>query len=212
MNDYLFIIPIAIALIVGVVSPGPSFIYIAQTAMATSRSQGIATSLGLGTGAVIYTMVASLGLFFVLETIPWIYIGLKFAGGLYLCYLAYKIWISANEPLDSTEVEGEVNASDKKVSFTKAYLSGLFIQLSNPKTAVVIGGIIMAFLPSEVPAYSYLLLGLLAFVIDAGWYSIVTIALTTAKAQKVYLRFKKGISRVASGLLGLLGAKLILNQ
>lgn len=210
MNDYLFMIPIAIALMVGVVSPGPSFIYIAQTAMATSRSQGIATSLGLGTGAVIYTMVASLGLLFVLETVPWIYIGLKFAGGLYLCYLAYKIWNSANEPLDSTEVE--VNASDKKVSFTKAYLSGLFIQLSNPKTAVVIGGIIMAFLPSEVPAYSYLLLGLLAFVIDAGWYSIVTIALTTVKAQKVYLKFKKGISRVASGLLGLLGVKLILNQ
>lgn len=208
MNEYLFMIPIAIALLIGVVSPGPSFIYIAQTAMATSRSQGIATSLGLGTGAVIFTMVASLGLFFVLETIPWLYIGLKFAGGLYLCYLAYKIWNSASEPLDNSEV----NASDKKVSFTKAYLSGLFIQLSNPKTAVVIGGIIMAFLPSEVPAYSYLLLGLLAFLIDAGWYSIVTIALTTAKAQKVYLKFKKGISRVASGLLGLLGVKLILNQ
>ncbi len=211
MNEYLFMIPIAIALMVGVVSPGPSFIYIAQTAMATSRSQGIATSLGLGTGAVIYTLVASLGLFFVLETVPWIYIGLKFAGGLYLCYLATKIWNSANEPLDSSE-EYEVNASNKKVSFTKAYLSGLFIQLSNPKTAVVIGGIIMAFLPSEVPAYSYLLLALLAFVIDAGWYSIVTVALATAKAQKVYLKFKKGISRVASGLLGLLGVKLIFNQ
>lgn len=60
MNEYLFMIPIAIALMVGVVSPGPSFIYIAQTAMVTSRSQGIATSLGLGTGAVIYTMVAQL--------------------------------------------------------------------------------------------------------------------------------------------------------
>ncbi len=208
MTEYLFYIPIALALVVGVISPGPSFIYVAQVAMSQSRSQAIATSLGLGTGAMIFALVASLGLFFVLETVPWLYLGLKIMGGLYLFYLAYRIWNSANQTLDKPDV----GILDAQVSLSKSYFLGLFTQLSNPKTAIVIGGIFMAFMPANVPTVSYFLLAVMAFVIDAGWYSIVSIMLSTSKAQKVYLRFKKAITRVASGLMAGLGVKLIFNQ
>ena len=208
MIEYLFFIPIALALVVGVISPGPSFIYVAQVAMSQSRSQAIATSLGLGTGAMIFALLASLGLFFVLETVPWVYLGLKVMGGLYLFYLAYRIWNSANQTLDESAVE----IPDAKISLPKSYMLGLFTQLSNPKTAIVIGGIFMAFMPANVSAVSYILLAVMAFVIDAGWYSIVSIMLSTSKAQRVYLRFKKSITRVASGLMAVLGVKLIFNQ
>jgi len=207
MTEYLFFIPIALALIVGVISPGPSFIYVAQVAMSQSRSQAIATSLGLGTGAMIFALLASLGLFFVLETVPWVYLGLKIMGGFYLFYLAYRIWNSANQTLDESAVE----IPDAKISLPKSYMLGLFTQLSNPKTAIVIGGIFMAFMPANVPEVSYIFLAVMAFVIDAGWYSIVSIMLSTSKAQRVYLRFKKSITRVASGLMAVLGAKLIFN-
>lgn len=210
MNDFLFLIPIAIALIIGVISPGPSFIYVAQTAMDKSRTHGIATSLGMGIGAVIFTLLAIFGLFFVLETVPWLYLGLKFAGGLYLCYLAYKIWQSSNEKIVAANSISDVPSSSS--SYYKSFTLGLFTQLSNPKTAVVIGGIFMAFLPEQIPAYSYLILAIMAFVIDAGWYCIVSIALTTSRAQKVYIRFKKAISRLASGLMAAMGVKLIFNQ
>lgn len=210
MNDYLFLIPIAIALIIGVISPGPSFIYVAQTAMDNSRAHGIATSLGMGTGAVIFTLLAIFGLFFVIETVPWLYLGLKFIGGLYLCYLGYKIWQSSNVKISAASPD--IENKDETRSIFKSYTLGLLTQLSNPKTAVVIGGIFMAFLPSEVPAYSYVILAVMAFVIDAGWYCIVSLALTTSRAQKVYIRFRKAISRLASGLLAVMGVKLIFNQ
>ncbi len=208
MHEYLFYIPIVLALVVGVISPGPSFIYVAQVAMSQSRSQAIATSLGLGTGAMIFALFASLGLFFVLETVPWLYLGLKVMGGLYLFYLAYRIWNSANQTLKKPDMK----ISDIPVSLSKSYMLGLFTQLSNPKTAIVIGGIFMAFMPTDVPVYSYFILAIMAFVIDAGWYSIVSIMLSTSQAQKVYLRFKKLITRVASGLMAVLGVKLIFNQ
>ncbi len=105
MHEYLFFIPIALSLIVGVISPGPSFIYVAQVAMSQSRSQAIATSLGLGTGAMVFALLASLGLFFLLETVPWLYFGLKIMGGLYLFYLAYRIWGSANQTLGKPDIE-----------------------------------------------------------------------------------------------------------
>ena len=210
MNEYLFFIPIAIALGFGVMSPGPSFIYVAQVAMQKTRAQGVATALGLGTGALIYALVAILGLFVVLHTMPMFYLVFKVVGGLYLLYLAYKMWTAPS----NTSVENliENGSTQKKDDLFKYYLMGLFIQLSNPKTAIVIGGIFMAFLPEQIPDFSVVLLSLLAFIIDAGWYLIVAITLSTASAQKFYLRFEKMVNRVAGGLMGLLGLKLLFNQ
>ena len=210
MNDYLFFIPIAIALGVGVISPGPSFLFVAQTAMQKTRAHGIATSLGMGTGAMLLALMAILGLFVVLQTIPVLYLVLKILGGLYLFYIAYLMWKSADDPIIANE-QSEPPVKQYG-SFRKAYLLGLFTQLSNPKTAIVIGGIFMAFLPENIPEYSIPLLSLMAFIIDASWYIVVSIALTTASAQRVYMRFKKYINRLASGLMGLLGLKLALNQ
>jgi len=113
MNEYLFIIPIAIAAIIGVMSPGPSFLFVAQTTLSKSRQHGIATSLGLGTGAVIFTLLACFGLFVVLETAPYLYSTLKFIGGMYLFYLAYRIWQASNEANEqkdiSIEADGELS-------------------------------------------------------------------------------------------------------
>ena len=237
MNDYLFIIPIAIAAIIGVMSPGPSFIFVAQTTLSKSRQHGIATSLGMGTGAVFFTLVACFGLFVVLEMSPFLYGTLKFVGGLYLLYLAYKIWKSSDEDSSMVEdsntadgshtadgsntadgskaLEGQTNTATKSKykndnfkAYVKSYFLGLLTQLSNPKTAIVIGSFIMAFLPQEVPPYSFLIIAIITMIIDSGWYCIVSIALSTASAQKVYNRFKVRINRVASGLMGILGLKL----
>jgi threonine/homoserine/homoserine lactone efflux protein len=222
MNDYLFFIPIAIALGIGVISPGPSFLYVAQTAMNKSRAHGIATSLGMGTGSLLLALMAILGLFVILQTVPVLYIALKTIGGLYLFYIAYNMWKGADDAVTSSsqnisplsnhkETKGNDN-KDPHGSYYKSYLLGLLTQLSNPKTAIVIGGIFMAFLPAQVPDYSTPLLSLMAFIIDAIWYMIVSIALTTARAQRIYLRFKKHINRLASGLMALLGLKLAFNQ
>ena len=205
MNEYLFLIPIGIAGIVGVMSPGPSFLFVAQTAMNKSRAHGIATSLGMGTGAVSFTLLACFGLFIVIETVPFLYGFLKFLGGLYLLYLAYKMWTATNQPSDTS------TTFNKDSSYLKSYLFGLLTQLSNPKTAIVIGGIIMAFLPTDVPPYSFWIIGIMAFIIDAGWYCIVAIALSTGKAQLFYNRFKQHINRFAGSLMALMGTKLALN-
>jgi len=46
MDQHLFLPPIALALIAGVISPGPSFIMVALTAMHKTRPHGIATFWG----------------------------------------------------------------------------------------------------------------------------------------------------------------------
>ena len=206
MGEYSFLIAIAIVFMFGTMSPGPSFILVAKTAVSKPFSEGIGVSIGLSIGAVFFTLLAIFGLYALFETVPFLYGIFKLFGGVYLLYLAYKIWKHSGESLS---MDMKLEKSSK--GFFKAMLFGFITQISNPKTAIIIGSIFAALLPKELPAYSELLLCLIAFSIDAIWYSMVVVLLSTKKSQKIYLQFKKYIDRVAGTLLATLGIKIALD-
>ena len=203
MFDYFFLLPISLFLLLGVMSPGPSFILVAQTAMAKSKADAYAVSLGLGVGATIFATIAALGLFVLLESVPLLYSALKVAGGLYLCYLAFKMY------KNTTEVTTHPEQQSKPAPLWKMFFRGLFTQLSNPKTAIVFASAFAAFLPATAPEYGYLLVCAAAFVIDTGWYLLVSRLLGSVKSQRVYAKFKITINRIGGGFMGLMGLKLI---
>jgi len=205
MYEYFFILPIVLALLLGSMSPGPSFLIVAQAAMSKSRAEAIAISFGMGTGAAIFALLASIGLYVVIENVPWLYALLKVAGGLYLCFLAYKIW-------KSSKIQNEEHLENNNThGIFKSFLLGLITQISNPKTAIVFGGVFAAFLPADVPEYSYILLCISSFLVDTGWYILVALILSTKKAQGAYSRHKKKIITLFSGFMGLMGLKLATN-
>lgn len=184
-------------------SPGPTFIYVAKNSIAISRQHGLFTALGTGTGAALFGFLAVIGLQAVLLAVPSAYLALKICGGLYLLWLAYKIIKHAKEPMQTTA--GQV----KPMSYAQAYRLGLITQLSNPKISIILASIFTALLPKEIPTYFYIVLPLLCFFIDAGWYSLVAVVLSAEKPRRVYLKFKKVFDRIAGGVMTLLGLKLI---
>lgn len=206
MSEYYFLIPITIAFILGVMSPGPSFFLVAQAAMSQSRKKALFIAFGMGIGATIFSLIACTGLYILLAKMPTMFLVFKIVGGLYLCFLAYKIFKHANAKLKRNTLHVE-----KKSDNFKSFLTGLFTQLSNPKTAIVIGGIIAAFLPQNTPTYSYVIICIISFILDAGWYSIVAVALSTKKAQNTYLKYQKYINYASSLFIILIGIKLIFN-
>ena len=207
MSEYAFLLAIATVFILGRMSPGPSFILIAKTAVSKSRKEGFGVAIGLGMGAVVFSLLAIFGLYAILKTVPFLYGALKIVGGMYLVYLAYKMWKYADIPLET-----KLSLEQKPKSFSKAILFGFATQMSNPKTAIIIGSIFAALLPQEIPPFGTLFVCLIAFIIDVSWYSCVVGLLSTQKAQKIYLRTKKYIDRVAGSVLGALGLKLALDR
>jgi len=202
--ESLFIIgSIALALMLGAISPGPTFIYVAKNSIAISRKHGLFTALGTGIGAALFGFLAVMGLQAILLAVPSAYFILKVCGGLYLLWLAYKIIKHAKEPMGSTY------GSVQPMSYAQAYRLGLITQLSNPKISIILASIFTALLPKEIPAYFYVVLPLLCFFIDAGWYSLVAVALSAEKPRQVYLKFKAIFDRIAGGVMTLLGLKLI---
>jgi threonine/homoserine/homoserine lactone efflux protein len=198
------LLAIAGAITLGAVSPGPSFLMVARTAIARSRMEGLAAALGMGVGGVLFAAAALLGLHVVLVAVPWLYLVLKILGGAYLIFIGVMIWRGARQPV--ALAEDEPFAPRAASSFWIA----LGTQISNPKAAVVYASVFVALLPDEVPLWATLVLPLVIFVIEAGWYAIVALALSAPSPRAAYLRSKTWIDRAAGTVMALLGLRLIL--
>ncbi|OIQ76168.1 threonine efflux protein [mine drainage metagenome] len=85
MHTLLSLIGILAVLAIGVVSPGPSFVMVARTAVAVSRRAAIASAFGMASGAAVLCVAALLGLHALLSQIPELYLALKVGGGGYCC-------------------------------------------------------------------------------------------------------------------------------
>ncbi len=204
MQELTSLLGILTALTVGVVSPGPSFVMIARTAVSASRTDGLIAALGMGLGGVVFAATALLGLQGLLLAVPSLYLALKIAGGAYLAYLGLRIWLSAKKPLTVGGGEQQAGAS-KFISLALGFTT----QISNPKTAIVYASVFAAFLPRAQSFAFDLALVVLVFAIEAGWYAIVALTLSANRSREAYLRYKSWVDRVAGGVMISLGLRLI---
>ncbi len=205
MSSLGIFISIISALIIGAMSPGPSFVVVSRIAISRSRLDGLAAALGMGIGGLTFSLLALAGLTALLSQFEWLYLVLKIAGGAYLIYIAFAIWKGAAEPLAlSSDIAGK---SMPARSFTTAMLT----QLSNPKTIVVYASIFAAFLPKTVPVELMLALPVGVFAVEAGWYAVVALAFSAQHPRRLYLAAKAWIDRAAGAVMAGLGLRLILS-
>jgi threonine/homoserine/homoserine lactone efflux protein len=207
IDTTLALLGIAGAMTVGAMSPGPSFVMVARTAV-TSRADGLAAALGMGAGGLVFAIAALAGLQAAFLAVPALYLAIKGLGGAYLVYLGLRIWRGARQPLAVMQEAGD-SPQRLQGRGRRTFLLGLATQVSNPKTAVVYASIFAAFLPREVPLVLALAVPAVIFCIETGWYSIVALALSSAAPRSAYLRYKVWIDRAAGGVMGLLGLRLV---
>lgn len=210
MNQLLPLLGIAGALAVGVVSPGPSFVMVARTAVSLSRIEGVAAAFGMGVGGACFALAALAGLQALLLAVPTLFIVLKVAGGLYLAYLGVRIWLGARQPLSMVSSQpGEGGKGGARRHPGRSFLLGLATQLSNPKTAIVYASVFAAFMPASPSLVFGLGIVAVVFVLETSWYALVALALSANGPQKTYLRYKAWADRVAGAVMVTLGLRLL---
>ncbi len=178
------------AVTLGAISPGPSFVFVVRTSLALSRRDGIAAALGMGAGGVIFAGLALFGLQAVLAKIAWLYAALRLAGGLYLLYLAFRLWRGAVEPI-------VVPSSAER-------------RAPGPLRSFVYGSIFAALLPPAPPAWIFVALPPAVMLIEIGWYTIVAVTFSSERPRAAYLRGKRWIDRAAGAVMGALGLRLMI--
>lgn len=203
INELIALSAIGVAILFGAMSPGVSFLLVARTAMSSSRRVALAVAAGLGFGALIFAVIALAGLHTLLTLVPSLYTGLKVAGGCYLLWLALKILRRpSNRVIDSTAID--------EVSASKAFLTGVLTQISNPHTALVFASIFSAALSKNIQPAMYIILPLMAFVIDVLWYAIVACLLSSDRPRLAYIKYRKFIDKLSGGVMAFLGLRLLL--
>jgi threonine/homoserine/homoserine lactone efflux protein len=204
MNNSIAVIGIGGALLIGAMSPGPSFLIVAKRAVTVSRRSGLFTALGMGIGSLGFCCLALTGLYTLLNEVSWLYSLLRVAGGAYLIYMAWHMWHGAATPLRQARPEAE--NSDVGMSIW----SGTISQLSNPKTALVYASIFSALLPLHPAHWVYFALPPIVFFVEAGWYTLVALCFSSERPRRFYMASKFMIDRLAAGVLGALGIRLIM--
>lgn len=207
METMLALIPILGVLAIGVISPGPSFILVARTAVAVSRTASISAAFGMATGATVLAIAALLGLNVLLHQIPSAYLALKVIGGIYLLYLAYKTWRGASTPISIGK-----NTGASPESLLRHFWLAAATMLSNPKAAIQYGVIFAAMLPPSPSLALTVALPIGVFTLEASWYLVVAFALSATKPRDAYIRTKSTIDRIVGVVLSILGFKLLLSS
>lgn len=204
MGDYAFLLTIALALFGGAISPGPSFLVVAQHSLSLSRPHGIAVSVGTGCGAAVFAWLACSGVSALLEAQPTLYNAFQIFGGCYLLWLAYRLCQAARNPLQTS---GKIADHPSLMS---CVLKGFMVQISNPKTVLIIASIFAAALPDQLPSYTVLYATMIAFVVDFLWYAIVAMSLSKPSSREFYQRNKRYFDGCAALVLTALAIKLFL--
>lgn len=67
------------------------------------------------------------------------------------------------------------------------------------------GSIFAAFLPAQVPVWTFVVLLPAVFAIEAGWYTIVAVVLSADPGSTLYLPWKNWFDRAGGAVMGTLG-------
>jgi len=191
-----------IVCLLGAMSPGPSMAVVINNAIFKGRSNGILTSIGHGIGIAIYASFAVLGLGLIINTNIFIFNSLK------ILSIIFLIFIGVKSILNKEEINLEKkNTKEKAVSF----LQGLSISILNPKILVWFVAIYSQFMSVNNELIFNIYLVSIAGIIDACWYIILTLAITTASALNFFQKKVKLIQKIQGVILIGIGLGLLVN-
>lgn len=137
------------------ITPGPNNLMLLASGVNFGFRRTIPHMLGIGAGFLLLLLGVGYGLGAVLETAPLFYLGLKFAGGGYMLYLAYKI-------ATATSV-GKVDAIDAK---PMSFIQALLFQWVNPKAWVMAITAMASYTVHDAYAVSVLVIGVVFVLIN----------------------------------------------
>nr|WP_241013101.1 LysE family translocator [Burkholderia sp. Tr-20355] len=113
-----------------VLTPGPNMIYLVSRSICQGRRAGLVSLGGVALGFVFYMLCAALGITALVMTVPYAYDALRFAGALYLAYLAWQ----ALKPGGRSAFQVRQLPHDSRV---RLFAMGFVTNLANPKIAVM---------------------------------------------------------------------------
>ncbi|MEC9121244.1 MAG: LysE family translocator [Pseudomonadota bacterium] len=173
---------LAMTLLAGAMSPGPSVALVLRTAITHGRSSALAVALAHGVGISVYALAVVLGLAALIQNSVFFMNALQIGGALFLLYLGCRMLFGGIRALKEATREGEdgtdqVTSKDNNsvLGLWQHALNGFLIVFFNPKVVIFFVAIFSQFLSTEQLISTQVFAALMAGLIDAAWYALVGI-------------------------------------
>jgi threonine/homoserine/homoserine lactone efflux protein len=137
--DIVTLVAFTVAYAIAVIVPGPGVAALVARALGGGFWSAFPMVLGILAGDLVYLVFALFGLAAIATWFGPVFVVVKWAGALYLLYVAWQFW--------SARPGSEQIGAKRDGSAWKTFLSGFALTMGNPKTIVFY----LALLPTVVP-------------------------------------------------------------
>jgi RhtB (resistance to homoserine/threonine) family protein len=194
-----------------IVAPGPDTVLVTKNALMHGRRAALATSFGVNTGLLIWTVAAALGVAAVVRESAVAFTVLKLIGAVYLVWLGLQALRAARRHAAPEALHAA--RQSPRVGALLGYRQGLLSNLANPKIAVFFTGLLPQFVSPGKPILEpFLLLGGLFVLMTVVWLSGYALVAARASAVLGRPRVRAALDRVTGVVLVGLGVRLALER
>lgn len=201
----MLFLTVALVHLIALMSPGPDFFFVSQTAASRSRREAMMGVVGISLGIVVWAGVALMGLHLILQKMAWLHQVIMVGGGIYLCWMGWQL-------LRSARAQQAAPAAEAQVALPKAGRSFIRGFLSNPKAVIYFGSVFSLFVGDSVGAGARWGLFLLIVAETFVWFSLVAVVFALPAMRRGYQRLAKWIDGVAGVLFTGFGLHLIFTR
>lgn len=182
--DFNLLLLFAISSVTLTLFPGPDIFFVFSTSLARGWKKGVLASLGLTSGLWVHTFLVILGVGKLLKQYPESQRILEFLGGFYLLFLAYNLIKKKSAKVN------ELKNISNKIKKYRFYLTGLIMNLTNPKVTLFFLSFFPGFLFHQSWPYSrqFLILGTIFFI--QALFIFTTVSIFAGHLRK-NINFKK---------------------
>ena len=187
---------LALVLILGAMTPGPSLALVIRNTIFGGRWYGITTGIGHGVGFSIYAFAAATGIAVVVGNYPEVTGTLHIIGFIVLLYLAINF-------LRISSTDNRVDAASEELSerrLSVAFIQGFSLAFFNPKILAWMLTMFVPFIDPSMSTQTLIGMGFLGLFTDGGWYMTVATILSQGRLLEVVREHEVVVTR-AIGLV-----------
>jgi threonine efflux protein len=206
----MLFLTVALVHLIALMSPGPDFFFVSQTAASRSRREAMMGVMGISLGIVVWAGVALMGLHLILQKMAWLHQIIMVGGGIYLCWMGWQLLRSARSQNAQSVPSPEVSVVLPKPG--RSFIRGFLTNLSNPKAVIYFGSVFSLFVGDDVGAGARWGLFLLIIAETFVWFSLVAVVFALPAMRRGYQRLAKWIDGLAGVLFTGFGLHLIFTR
>lgn len=184
-------------------SPGANTLLVTQLAASDQGRTAFVAALGVALGSTIWCVCAVFGIHVIFVVFPAMRLTLQVAGGIYLLYIASRLWRTSSAADSGLTLRASKNP-------LAAFRLGFLTNMTNPKAALFFGSIFAASFPAS-PGKGLQLAAIVMVMLTSGcWHLLLAYVFSRNRVRAGYARSRGTFNRIAAVAVSSLGLGLLI--